>query len=98
MSTTPELKPQTVVSRVPEQISGELDGKVVLLSIENGEYYNMNGVASRIWALIEKPTTIAAVVDQLLEEFEVERDTCEAQVIAYLGRLSSDKLLQVRTA
>jgi hypothetical protein len=96
MSSKSPLQLQNVIARVPEQISGELDGKAVLLSIENGEYYNMNEVATRIWQLVEKPVAISAIIDRLLSEFEIERDACEAEVLTYLGRLQKDNLLTVQ--
>ncbi len=85
----------SVVVRSPEQISGDLDGRIVLLSIENGEYYNMNAVGSRIWELLESPNKISALIDQLLEEFEVDRVTCEAEALPFLEQLMKDRLLQV---
>jgi hypothetical protein len=60
MTAETSLRPETTIVRSPDQVSGDLDGKVVLLSIENGEYYNMNEVGSRIWALLEKLITVAA--------------------------------------
>ncbi|HLP25747.1 MAG TPA: lasso peptide biosynthesis PqqD family chaperone [Acidobacteriota bacterium] len=93
MSEALPLNLQTVVVRSPEQVSGDLDGKVVLLSVENGEYYNMNEVGSRIWALIERPTAVAALIEQLLVEFEVDRATCEREVFAFLEQLRKDRLL-----
>lgn len=95
MSALPPLALTTSVVRSSDQVSGDLDGKVVLLSIENGEYYNMNEVGSRIWALIEQPMTVAALVDRLLGEFEVERATCEAEVAVFLEQLRKDGLLKV---
>lgn len=97
MSEESALTAQSTVVRSPEQVSGDLDGKVVLLSIENGEYYNMNEVGSRIWELLEKPMTVAALIDQLLAEFEVDRATCEQEATAFLQQLRKDKLLQVMT-
>lgn len=95
MSSQPALEPQSIVVRSPDQVSGDLDGKVVLLSIENGEYYNMNEVGSRIWALLEKPMTISALVDHLLEEFEVDRPKCEKEIAVFLAQLQKDRLLRV---
>lgn len=97
MNLPPALQSTSLVVRSPEQVSGDIDGKVVLLSIENGEYYNINGVGSRIWELLEKPMTVTALIDQLLAEFEVDRATCEQEVAAFLQQLRKDKLLQVMT-
>ena len=91
----PAIPPEATIVRSPDQVSGDLDGKVVLLSIENGEYYNMNEVGSRIWALLEKPMTMTALIEQLLAEFEVERAACEQETLAFLEQLRKDKLLRV---
>lgn len=98
MSSTTELLPSTVLVRSPDQVSGDLDGKIVLLSIENGEYYNMNEVGSRIWALLEKPMTVATLVETLLAEFEVTRAQCEQEALAFLEQLRQDKLLKIEAS
>lgn len=98
MSSQPVLEPQTTIIRSPDQVSGDLDGKVVLLSIENGEYYNMNEVGSRIWALLEQPQTVAALIDRLLTEFEIDRSTCEKETMTFLEQLQKDRLLVIEKA
>ena len=98
MNTVTPFAPTSTVVRSPDQVSGDLDGKVVLLSIENGQYYNMNEVGSRIWALLETPMPIATLVEQLLAEFEVDRATCEKEVAEFLGQLQKDNLLKVVAA
>jgi hypothetical protein len=98
MSSDFTLTPQTTIVRSPDQVSGDLDGKVVLLSIENGEYYNLNEVGSRIWALLEKPMTIAALIETIMGEFEVERAACEKETAEFLAKLQKDKLLLLAPA
>ena len=68
MADVSKLTAQSLLTRSPEQVSADLDGKTVLLSVENGEYYNMNAVGSRIWSLLEKPITVAELVAQLTED------------------------------
>jgi len=95
MAALPLLQPDTLIVRSPEQISGELDGRVVLLSIENGEYYDMNKAGSRIWTLLEKPMAVTALIDRLLTEFEVDRVICEKDVRELLEKLLADKLVRI---
>ena len=95
MSLALPLASDAVVVRSPEQVSGDLDGKVVLLSIENGQYYNMNEVGSRIWALLETPIAVGALIDRLLAEFDVDRATCTSEVAAFLEQLRKDRLLAI---
>lgn len=97
MNVESTLQLSSVVVRSPDQVSGDLEGKVVLLSIQNGEYYNMNEVGSRIWALIEQPIAVAALIERLVEEFEVSREQCEREALAYLTDLQKNKLLRVQS-
>jgi hypothetical protein len=98
MSELPPLGLFSVVVRSPDQVSGALDGKVVLLSIENGEYYNLNEVGSRIWELLEQPVAVADLVARLQVEFDVDRGTCEREALAFLEQLRHDNLLRVTAA
>ena len=49
---------ETIVSRANEHIASELDGEVVMMSIEQGEYYGLGQVGSELWQLIEQPIVV----------------------------------------
>ena len=95
MADVSKLTAQSLVTRSPEQVSADLDGKTVLLSVENGEYYNMNAVGSRIWSLLEKPITVAELVAQLTAEFEIDAEKCQREALTFLEQLSKNKLLHI---
>jgi hypothetical protein len=84
-----------IFRRAEEQLSTELDGETVLLSIKNGQYYKLDAVATRIWQLLEEPQSLESLVDQLLAEYEVERDQCTTDVQGYLDELESEGLLAI---
>ena len=91
--TTIQLNDKIV--RIPGNISSDIDNDVVIFSIDNGKYYGTRQVGSRIWQLIEQPTTISEVCATLETEFEVDPSVCQAEVSAFLGQLVEEKLLQV---
>jgi hypothetical protein len=68
---------------------------VVLLSLDRGAYYQLNGVGSRIWELAETPIPLSRVVDRLLAEFEVSRAECEACVLEFVRTLCREGLIDV---
>ena len=47
----------TVVVRDPDMIAAEMDGDLVMMSIERGEYFGVGGVGPRLWELLEAPWT-----------------------------------------
>lgn len=95
MASELQLPQHATIVRSPGQLSADIDGEAVVLSIDGGRYYDLNRVATRIWALVEQPISVAALIDTLLREFEVERKTCEADVVAFLRQLHADGLVQI---
>lgn len=85
----------SIITHSTEQVSCELDGEVVLLSVENGKYDHMNEIASRIWALTKIPWKVSSLCDHLMNEYLVERARCEEDLISLLNLLCKDKLILV---
>jgi len=95
MPSLPLVHLETRVVRSQNQLAGDIDHEIVLLSIDRGEYYELNGAGSRIWELIETPVTVSSMVDRLCEEFDVARATCESQVLDFLGKMLTEGLISV---
>ncbi|OAB46214.1 lasso peptide biosynthesis PqqD family chaperone [Paenibacillus glacialis] len=74
----------------------EMDGEKVMLSIENGKYYNLGQIGGRIWELVTSPLSTTGIVEQLMMEYEIEHDVCEQQVYTFLHQLAAEGLIQVR--
>jgi hypothetical protein len=89
-----EIGLNTRVARGEGLVSSEMDGETVLLSVETGRYYGMDPVGSRIWDLIEQPRRVSGLCEALQEEFEVEREQCERDVLSYLNELYQEGLIE----
>ena len=70
----------------------------VMMSIEAGRYYGLNAVASRIWELLETPQTVAQLCAHISEEFEIEAQSCEADVLAFSDSLINNGIVHEATA
>ena len=81
-----------------DQISSDLAGEVVMLNLKNGTYYGLNEVGAHIWNLMQAPQSVAAVRDAILDEFEVEPERCEGDLLALLRDLEAAGLIEVRDA
>jgi hypothetical protein len=65
----------------------------MMLNVRKGKYHSVNPVGARIWELLETPTSEAALVDRLTEEFEVTREVCGAEVHEFLAMLRDRALI-----
>ncbi len=77
-------------------IVSDMGGEKVVLSIENGKYYNLGMMGSQIWDLIKEPVAISAVVEALLEQYEVAKEVCEEQVLSFLSHLLEERLVHIK--
>ncbi|OGV21140.1 MAG: hypothetical protein A2X47_05610 [Lentisphaerae bacterium GWF2_38_69] len=92
-----ELKAKTVIARSPDQESAYLDGEIVMMNVENGNYYNFNEVGTRIWELIEKnPLTIEEIAEKIFEEFEVTREVSLEDTIKFSKKIYEWGLIKVQ--
>lgn len=87
----------TRVRRLDDVLETEIDNETVMMDIEQGSYFGLNPVGSRIWALLADSIAIGDLCDRLTEEFEVPREQCEAQVFGFLENLLERGLVQVVT-
>ncbi|MCF8346876.1 MAG: PqqD family peptide modification chaperone [Bacteroidales bacterium] len=90
-----EITMETVVQRDPEQEFSAIDGEVVMLSLKTGEYYALNSVASRIWEIMEKQKTVKELTEQLMEEYDVDPDTCVTDTLECLNDFQQKSLLKI---
>lgn len=83
----------TKLVRNHQLTTAELDGEVVMLSLETNRYYGLNSVGTRIWELLAQPMTLSMVCDTLMNEYDVTRAQCEREVFEVAQRLLDEKLI-----
>jgi hypothetical protein len=86
------INSRVVASR--DHVSCELEGEAVILNLDNSVYYGLNDTAVAIWKLIEKPAYVWEIRDEIAQQFEVELDSCERDVLDLLGQLKDCSLLE----
>ncbi|WP_316569587.1 lasso peptide biosynthesis PqqD family chaperone [Neobacillus sp. YIM B06451] len=86
---------ETVVQR-NGNITSDMGGEKVMLSITNGKYYNLGEIGGEIWGLIESPIQIRKIVDQLTDSYNVENSVCQEQVLVFLEQLFNEGLIEKR--
>ena len=65
----------------------DLCGEKVMVDFGKGNYYMLKGVANDIWDLLEDNIKVETIIAKLLEEYEVDRETCESSILKFLQDL-----------
>lgn len=89
------FNPHDKLFRSPQILSTDLDQETVLMSVAAGAYYGMEAAARSIWEKLAHPITFSALVDDLVREYEVSRETCAADVERFLTEMEREGLLRV---
>jgi hypothetical protein len=82
------ITPQTKLIRNGDILYAPVGAEeAVMMSIEAGRYFGLNAVGARIWELLDTPKTVAELCASIAEEFEVNADACEPDVVKFTGHL-----------
>jgi hypothetical protein len=89
------VEPSTVL-RVSDSVLKRTAGQeTVLLDLDSEEFFGLDNVGARTLELFEEPRRLDAVVDTLLDEYEVDRETLMADVTDLVTALVTRNLLVV---
>jgi hypothetical protein len=86
----------TIISRSPSVLIAEVDGEIVMMSIERGRYFGLDHIGSDIWKRIESPCSFATLIDGLAADYEAERAAIVTDVQSLLGHLAKHDLVRFR--
>ena len=86
----------SVVVATDKQVSSDLAGETIVLSLENAMYYGIDDVAARIWELLREPRRVTEIRDAIVREYDVDHNRCSADVLGFILELASHGLIEVR--
>lgn len=76
----------------PEVVSQELEGELVVLSLDRGEYYGLNPTGTCIWNGFAEGVSLRIIADRLVAEFQVDVDRARADVVSLAQALLDEGL------
>jgi hypothetical protein len=74
-------------------IVSDMDGEKVMLSIQNGKYYNLGELGGEIWELMKEPISTQDLITTLQSQYDVDQTECEEQVTSFLNQLIDEGLI-----
>lgn len=85
----------SVVVASKEQVSCALGDDAAILNMKNSVYYGLDPVGARIWTLLREPRSIQQVCAAIVDEYDVEPQRCERDVLELLEKMRSEGLIEV---
>jgi hypothetical protein len=91
----PTLEGSTLLRVADNVLKRTAGNETVLLDLDSEEFFGLDGVGARAFELFEEPRRLDAVVDTLLVEYDVDRETLTADVTDLVTALVTRNLLVV---
>lgn len=90
------LSQQSVVTVTKDQVSCSLGAEAAVLNTKQGIYYGLDPIGAQVWKLLHTPRKVADIHEVLLQEYDVEPERCQRDLLALLEDLLGAGLIEVR--
>ena len=78
-----------------EVLSSKIDEEIILMSIKADSYFGIDPVGSQVWEILSKqPLTTNEIVQLMMEDYEVDEETCRVDVQAFIDDMYARKLIE----
>ena len=95
MPTPYDIALTTTVARSNELLGAKAGDEIVMLGLEQGEYFGLDPIGSRIWELLEQPMTVAELCQQLVELYAADTEECQQDTLDFLQELYGAKIIKI---
>jgi hypothetical protein len=73
----------------------EVDGRVVVLSLQAASYFDFNKVASEIWGMLSSPRRVEDILQNLSRHHDVDIEIMTRDVMTFLQSLVTQRLVRI---
>ena len=79
----------------PKVVQETIDGEVVIVNLDKGDYYSLVQSAADIWSGIERGISTGEIITEIVEGYEGSREEIETAVSQMLQKLQEEEIIVV---
>jgi hypothetical protein len=92
---TSPITDSTIISRSPSVLTAEVDGEIVMMSIEQGQYFGLDDIGSDIWKRLDPPCAFADLIERLAADYDADRASIATDVWALLESMAARDVVRL---
>ena len=74
-------------------IARDLQGEMVLLNKENGDYFTLNSIGSEVYNYICDEMETEQIIDLLFDRYDIEYDKLKADILSLIDDMKKKDIL-----
>lgn len=83
------------VSWAPQHLATEVNGTIILMSVEQGVYCGLDAIGSDVWRRLAQPTSIGTLCDAMTASYKGDSDQITTDILDLLTSLRDQRLIDV---
>jgi hypothetical protein len=83
------------ITRDPDAAWRIFEDGAVIVTPQESVMHSLNPVGTRIWELADGTLTVSEILDLVVEEFEVDREEAEQDVLGFCRALADKGMLTI---
>ena len=91
-----DINPTVAFLRSEHAVASRVGTETVLLHLENGTYYGLDSVGTRVWDLLQESSTLDGICDVLQKEYAVSKNVLLNDIGGYFRELAAQDLIHTR--
>jgi coenzyme PQQ synthesis protein D (PqqD) len=80
--------------RAANVVAADIGAETVVLNIGNGNFYQLNATAARVWTLLESPATLSMLCTRLVERYDVTPEACRRDVSEVIEQMRAGGIVE----
>ncbi|MCE6953349.1 PqqD family protein [Cereibacter sphaeroides] len=66
---------------------------IAIFDTNSNSYYSMNSVGEFVWSMLDRPVTLAEIVDRVAERYRIDHERCEGDIRRLVDDLAANRLV-----
>jgi hypothetical protein len=71
------------------------EGEIAMMSVEKGNYYDLNETAADVWAQMASPTSAREIASRLAVDYAISTEDCLADLLPLLTEWREEGLIDI---
>ncbi len=83
------------INKRTDQLTSEIDGKVILLEVESGQYFSFDDISTDIWNRLDTNPLLADLCNDLAKDYDADLETIKMDVYKLISMLAKNNLIEI---
>lgn len=83
------------INKRPEQLTSEIDDKVIILEVDSGQYFSFDEVSTDIWKRLDTTPQLADLCSALAKDYDADLETIQIDVYKLINMLVTNNLIEI---